>query len=50
VPGSAAKILDQLNIALDQRTFAHMSKDFAIKNFIISQPPTPIFHKVEDVS
>jgi methionyl-tRNA synthetase len=50
VPHSAAKMLNQLNIPLDQRTFAHLNKNFAITSFAISQPPTPIFNRIEYVS
>ena len=47
IPNSAGKILDQLQISEQERTFQHLKVDFAINNFIMSQPSTPIFTKVE---
>lgn len=47
VPDSASKILDQLNVANDQRSFAHLSKKYALKPSSPLMHPKPIFPRFE---
>lgn len=46
-PYSASKMLDQLNVPLDQRMFKHLTKDFAIIGGSTINEPLPIFPRIE---
>ena len=46
-PGSASKMLNQLNIPENQRSFSHLSKEFAIKPGQELVEPTPIFPRLD---
>ncbi|MBM3515237.1 MAG: methionine--tRNA ligase [Alphaproteobacteria bacterium] len=43
VPASAAKMLDQLGVAADARTFAHLGPANALKGGVTLPTPTPVF-------
>ena len=47
VPDSASKILDQLNVAKDQRSFSHLNKKYALKPSSAIMQPIPIFPRFE---
>ncbi|MCB2107922.1 MAG: methionine--tRNA ligase [Rhodobacteraceae bacterium] len=47
VPGSAAKMLDQLAVPADQRTFAHLGADFALKGGTALPAPSPVFPRYQ---
>ena len=47
VPDSASKILDQLNVANDQRSFTYLSKKYALKPSSAIMQPIPIFPRFE---
>jgi len=47
VPDSASKILDQLNVAKDQRSFTHLNKGYALKPSSSIMQPIPIFPRFE---
>jgi methionyl-tRNA synthetase len=46
IPVYANRILDQLQIADDLRTFAALNKNFALKDLTIKERPLPIFNKI----
>jgi len=43
IPDSSSKILDQLSIPLDQRSFAHISSEFIPPSGTALSPPQPVF-------
>ena len=47
IPDAAAAMLDQLNIPVKQRSFANLTKEFAIQPGAAIQEPRPIFPKLE---
>ncbi|NRB11485.1 MAG: methionine--tRNA ligase, partial [Rickettsiaceae bacterium] len=47
MPDSAGHMLDQLNIAKDNREFKHLNKDFAIKPDMKINKPTAIFPRLD---
>jgi len=49
-PDSASKILDQLAIPPDRRTFAHLSEQFALKPGTPLPPPEPVFPRLSAIS
>lgn len=46
IPNSANKILDQLGVPKDQRLFAHMSKDYALKPGTAIDKPEGVFPRI----
>ncbi len=46
VPHTAPKILDQMNIDEDQRIFAHISKDYALKSGVEIDKPEGVFPRI----
>ncbi len=47
IPGSASKILDQLNVPSSQRSFSHLAKEYALKPLSPLMHPSPIFQRFE---
>jgi methionyl-tRNA synthetase len=47
VPNAAGKLLDQLKVPADQRSFAHISADYAIKGGVEIDKPEGIFPRIE---
>ncbi len=47
IPNSASKMLNQLNVPENQRSFSHLSKEFAIKSGQELVEPTPIFFRLD---
>lgn len=46
IPHSASKMLDQMNVPLDQRSFCNLTQEFALKPGLLLQKPMPIFLKI----
>lgn len=47
IPESASRMLNQLGIAKEYRTFAHLTKEYALKPGSIIYEPVPIFPRLE---
>ena len=47
VPSAAEKLLDQLKIPADQRSFAHITADYAIKGGVEIDKPEGVFPRIE---
>ena len=47
IPDAAAAMLDQLNIPVKERSFANLTREFAIQPGVAIQEPKPIFPKLE---
>ena len=47
IPHAAAKILDQLMVAQDQRALSFLNQNYAICTIEITQAPTPIFKRID---
>ena len=47
IPDATTTMLDQLNIPVKQRSFANLTKAFAIQPGAVIQEPKPIFPKLE---
>jgi methionyl-tRNA synthetase len=49
VPNAAEKLLDQLKVPADQRSFAHISAEFAIKGGVEIDKPEGVFPRIERI-
>jgi len=47
IPESAGKILDQLNVPADERTFAHLSDEYRVRQGSAISKPQGIFPRIE---
>jgi methionyl-tRNA synthetase len=47
MPGSASKILDQLSVGMDERSFEHIAKDFALKPGVALPTPEGVFPRLQ---
>ncbi len=48
VPDAASKMLDQLNIHADERSFSNLTAEFALKSGEVINEPQPIFPRLEE--